>query len=322
MMRCIVEGVDGGPPKGHKVRRRRRFPSEMTGLRGVELMSFTPLRKIQMRVTCIQMCSSDDVSANLGAVSRLLEQAAAEKVRVAVLPENFSFMHPDSAVKHRIASQTVPDRVLPFLADMARRHDMYIIGGSVLTVAGNGKLRNACPVYGPDGACLAIYDKMHLFDVELPGERYCESELIEGGRCPVSLDLEGWRVGLSICYDLRFPELYRHYAAQGCHLLTVPSAFTVRTGRAHWEILLRARAIENQAYVLAPAQVGVHPGGRQTYGHTLIIDPWGEILAEGATVDEGADAALVTADVAMERLEEVRRLIPALAHRRMPEMKN
>ena len=270
-----------------------------------------------MRTACIQMCSGGDVAANLDVVARLLEQAATEKVRLAVLPENFSFMHPDNALKHRIAAEVVPATVLPFLAEAARRHSMTIVGGSVLLVAESGKLRNSCPVYGPDGACLGIYDKMHLFDVDLPGERYRESELVEGGSRPLSLDVEGWRVGLSICYDLRFPELYRHYAGEGCHLLTVPSAFTVRTGRAHWEVLLRARAIENQAYVLAPAQVGTHPGGRQTYGRTLIIDPWGEIVAEGATVGQGEEAALITAEIAMERVEEVRRLIPALAHRRM-----
>jgi nitrilase len=263
------------------------------------------------------MCSGGDVAANLEVVARLLEKAAAEKVRLAVLPENFSFMHPDNALKHRIAAEVVPATVLPFLAETARRHSMYIVGGSELLAAESGKLRNACPVYGPDGASLGIYDKMHLFDVDLPGERYRESELVEGGSRPLSLDVEGWRVGLSICYDLRFPELYRHYAGEGCPLLTVPSAFTVRTGRAHWEVLLRARAIENQAYVLAPAQVGTHPGGRQTYGRTLIIDPWGEIVAEGATVEQGEDAALITAEVAMDRVEEVRRLIPALEHRRM-----
>jgi nitrilase len=271
-----------------------------------------------MRVACIQMCSGGEVEANLGVVAGLLEHAAAEKVRLAVLPENFSFMHPDNARKHHVAAEVVPATVLPFLAEAASRHGMTIVGGSVLLAAGSGKLRNACPVYGPDGSCLGIYDKMHLFDVDLPGERYRESELVEGGSRPLSVDVEGWRVGLSICYDLRFPELYRHYAGAGCHLLTVPSAFTVRTGRAHWEVLLRARAIENQAYVLAPAQVGTHPGGRRTWGRTLIVDPWGEIAAEGEAVEQGDEAALVTAEISLERVEEVRRLIPSLNHRRMP----
>ncbi len=270
-----------------------------------------------MRIACLQMCSNDDVASNLGVVSRLLDEAAANQVRLAVLPENFSYMHPDDGEKRRIAEQAVPQTVLPFLADAACRHGMYIVGGSVLLVGTQGKLRNASPVYGPDGTCLGIYDKMHLFDVDLPGERYHESELIMGGSNPLVVDADGWPVGLSICYDLRFPELYRRYAAAGCRILTVPSAFTVRTGRAHWEILLRARAIENQAYVLAPAQVGTHPGGRQTYGRTLIVDPWGEVLAEGGAVDQGDKAELVTADLSLERLEEVRRVIPALAHRRI-----
>ena len=212
-----------------------------------------------MRVACVQMTSNDDVTANLAVVCRLLEKAASEKVRLAVLPENFSFMHPDNARKQRIAAEVVPSMVLPFLSETARRQSMFIVGGSVLLAAECGKLRNACPVYGPDGACLGTYDKIHLFDADLPDRSYRESELVEGGTRPLSLEVDGWRVGLSICYDLRFPELYRRYAAEGCHLLTVPSAFTVPTGRAHWEVLLRARAIENQAYVLAPAQVGAHP---------------------------------------------------------------
>jgi deaminated glutathione amidase len=270
-----------------------------------------------MRAACIQMCSGEDVAANLAVVARLLEEAAAKQVRLAVLPENFSFMHPDNALKHRIAAEVVPAMVLPFLVESARRHGLYLVGGSVLLTAPGGKLRNASPVYGPDGACLGIYDKMHLFDADLPGERYRESELVEGGMQPLTVEVDGWRMGLSICYDLRFPEFYRRYADQGCQLLTVPSAFTVHTGRAHWEVLLRARAIENQAYVLAPAQVGSHPGGRQTYGRTLIIDPWGEVLAAGASVEEGGEGALLTADLARSRVAEVRQLVPALRHRRL-----
>jgi len=269
-----------------------------------------------MRAACVQICSTDDVEANLGVVSRLLEQAAAAQVRLVVLPENFSCMNPDNAAKRRVAAGEVPHRVLPFLAEAAARHGLYLIGGSVLLPGAGGKLRNACPVYGPDGVCRAVYDKMHLFDIDLPGERYRESDLVEAGTRPVCVDVEGWYIGLSICYDLRFPELYRRYAVEGCQLLTVPSAFTVPTGRAHWEVLLRARAIENQAYVFAPAQIGTHPGGRQTWGHSLIVDPWGEIVARAE--DNGrAEGELVIADIDLERVGEVRQRVPALAHRRL-----
>ena len=269
-----------------------------------------------MRAACLQICTTDEVDANLEVVSHLLKQAADEQARLAVLPENFAYMNPDNAAKRRVASEEIPNRVLPFLAETAARHAMYIIGGSVLLPGAGGKLRNACPVYGPDGSCLAVYDKMHLFDIDLPGESYRESDLIEAGTRPVRVEVDHWQVGLSIFYDLRFPELYRRYAVDGCQLLTVPSAFTVPTGRAHWEVLLRARAIENQAYVLAPAQIGAHPGGRRTWGHSLIIDPWGEIVARSE--DHGrSEGELVVADIEMERVEQVRQRVPALAHRRL-----
>lgn len=269
-----------------------------------------------MRVACVQLCSIDEIEANLAVAAGLLEKAAAAGARLAVLPENFSYMNPDNAAKRRVAGDEVPNRVLPFLAEAAVRHDLYIVGGSVLLPGAGDKLRNACPVYGPTGSCLAVYDKIHLFDIELPGESYRESDLIEAGTGPVSVELDHWRVGLSICYDLRFPELYRRYADEGCQLITVPSAFTVPTGEAHWEVLLRARAIENQAYVLAPAQLGTHPGGRRTWGHSLIIDPWGEIVARAE--DHGrVGGELVMADIDLERVAQVRQKVPALNHRRL-----
>lgn len=260
------------------------------------------------------MSSGDDVARNLGSAARLLEEAAAQGVRLAILPENFSFMGPDLCAKHRMAEETVPAVVLPFLSEAAARHRMHLVGGSVLLPGSGGKLRNASPVFGPDGTCLAIYDKIHLFDIDLPGESHRESDLIEAGTRPLVVEMDEWRIGLSICYDLRFPELYRHYAREGCRILTVPSAFTVPTGRAHWEVLLRARAIENQSYVLAPAQFGAHPGGRHTWGHSMIVDPWGEIVAQLQSDAEG----VVAAEIDPERLEEVQRRLPALRHRRIP----
>jgi predicted amidohydrolase len=268
-----------------------------------------------MRVACVQMCSGDNVTVNLQAVDHLLQKAAGVGVKLAVLPENFAFMGPDPQARQRVAEDFSDTTILPFLREASARYSIYIVGGSVLLPDQGGKLRNTCPVFGPDGVCLTCYDKVHLFDVDLPGESHRESDTIVPGTSPVSVDIEGWRLGLSICYDLRFPELYRHYAREGCQLLTVPAAFTVPTGRAHWEVLLRARAIENQAYVLAAAQAGRHPGGRKTWGHSMIIDPWGEIVAEAKKSD--AEGTLATADIDSQRIEEVRRQIPALEHRRL-----
>ncbi|HKJ82494.1 MAG TPA: carbon-nitrogen hydrolase family protein [Mariprofundaceae bacterium] len=266
-----------------------------------------------MRVACIQMCSGDDPESNLDQAAVLLGQAADEQARLAVLPENFSFMSMDDADKHRVVETLENSRVMAFLADQARRLGVYIVGGTVALKSDTPPgLYNACPVFGADGACLAIYHKMHLFEVTLPTEYYRESDTAVPGERPVIASVGDWRVGLSICYDLRFPELYRHYSAHGAHILTVPSAFTVPTGRAHWQTLLRARAIENQCFVLAAAQYGRHPGGRRTWGHSMVLDPWGDVLAE---VPEGNGVAV--ADLHTSRLEEVRAILPALQHRRM-----
>ncbi len=271
-----------------------------------------------MRVACVQMCSGDDVTANITAVDQLLKQASDQGVKLIVLPENFAFMAPYPPVRRPLTEVLSSSAILPFLAEAATRYTLHIVGGSLLLPAGGGKNQNACPVFAPDGTCLACYKKLHLFDVDLPGESHRESTSIAPGTHPVWLDLAGWRLGLSICYDLRFPELYRHYAHAGCQLITVPSAFTVSTGKAHWEILLRARAIENQSYVLAAAQGGNHPGGRQTWGHSMIVDPWGEIVAR-AEENGQEKPMLVIAEVDHERVKQVRQQIPALEHRR-PEL--
>lgn len=269
-----------------------------------------------MRVACLQLCSGDNLAANLHSVAQLLAEAADQGVELALLPENFALMSPDLQRKRHFAAEEATGIVFPFLQTQVRRHGLYLVAGSLLVCGDEEKLRNRCPVFGPDGRVLAGYDKIHLFDIDLPNERHRESELIEPGAQPVWLDLLGWRLGLSICYDLRFPELYRHYAGVGCQLLSIPSAFTVPTGQAHWEVLLRARAIENQAFVLAPAQGGSHPGGRRSYGHSLIVDPWGEVLARASAVSPCGE--LLIADLDPERLQQVRERLPALSHRRLP----
>jgi len=268
-----------------------------------------------MLTACLQLCSIDSVEQNLEKVDLLLRQAVEQGVHLAALPENFSFMHPDFERKQKFAHHQAPE-VLSFLAKAAKKYRLTIIGGSLLLPGRNDKLRNACPIYDREGECLGIYDKMHLFDVDLTDGRYHESAQIEAGDTPLVVKIDEWRLGVSICYDLRFPELYRWYAEQGCNLLSVPSAFTVPTGQAHWEVLLRARAIENQAYVLAPAQIGTHPGGRRTYGHSLIIDPWGTIVARAT--DCGEDSGeLICAELEPDLLVQIRHRLPSLAHKKI-----
>jgi nitrilase len=266
-----------------------------------------------MRVACLQLNSQDNVDSNLATVARLLEQAAAQGTSLAVLPEMFAFMHPDRQRKQAFARHHADQTVLPFLADQARRHQLTIVGGSLLLPGEPPLLRNCCPVFSPDGKLVATYDKIHLFDSDLADRSYRESAQVSAGSAPQMTTTAEWRIGLSICYDLRFPELFRYYAARGADLLTVPSAFAVPTGSAHWKVLLRARAIENQAYVLAPAQIGTHPGNRITYGHSMIIDPWGIVVAQAH--NDTLDGELIIADLSRERLAAVRQQLPALQHR-------
>ncbi len=267
-----------------------------------------------MRVACLQLCSQCKVEDNLTTVARLLQEAVGQGASLVVLPEMFPFMHPALERKEHFANEIAHQTVLPFLSDQARRHQLTIVGGSLLLAGEDQRLRNCCTVYSPDGELIATYDKIHLFDSNLPDRKYRESEQVTAGTSPQIVPVGEWCIGLSICYDLRFPELFRYYATQGVDLLTVPSAFAVPTGTIHWDVLLRARAIENQAYVLAPAQIGTHPGGRNTYGHSMIIDPWGIVVAQAKNIS--MDGELIIADLSRERLDEVRQQLPALQHRR------
>lgn len=265
-----------------------------------------------MQVACIQMNSGPDQEENLARVEQWLSEAKGSGAEVAVLPENFALMGLPDAEKKAAAEPQVTSGVLTFLSRQAARLSMAIIGGSVL-LEGKGRLRNACPVFDAGGGLLAIYDKIHLFDVNVGGELYRESAIVQPGDRPVMVRLAGFNTGLSICYDLRFPELYRHYADQGCDIISVVAAFTEATGQAHWQPLLRARAIENQCYLLASAQTGVHADRRRTWGHSMIIDPWGKIVAE---LPEGE--GIISASLSADRLQSVRRSLPALQHRRLP----
>jgi predicted amidohydrolase len=267
-----------------------------------------------MRIAAIQMTSGPEVAANLEQASALLEEAASRGARLAALPENFSFMGLKDADKRAVAEPDGQGPVQEFLAASARRLHLWIVGGTVPLRAGSddGRVAAASLVYDDDGERVARYDKIHLFDVDIPGraESYRESAHVAPGSRAALLDTPVGRLGLSVCYDVRFPELYRYLSAGGAQLLAVPSAFTSPTGRAHWETLLRARAIENLCYVVAPAQSGFHPSGRETYGDSMIVDYWGRVLQR---VPRGRGCAVAEVDLAAQA--NVRESFPALGHR-------
>jgi deaminated glutathione amidase len=266
-------------------------------------------------VAAVQMTSSASVDDNLATADRLLGAAAAQGAQVALLPENFAFMGLNDADKLRVAEAEGDGPIQRALAEAARRHGLWVVGGTVpLLVPGEPRVAAACLVYDAAGRRVARYDKIHLFDVDLPGrnESYRESANVAPGSAPVVLDTPAGRLGLAICYDVRFPELFRALSAQGAEWFVLPSAFTVPTGRAHWEVLLRARAIENLAFMVAAAQSGFHASGRETYGDSLIVDFWGTVLTR---LPRGA--GVVTAHLDRTAQAAARANFPALRHRRL-----
>lgn len=266
-----------------------------------------------VKVAALQMTSAADVAVNLEAAARLLAEARAAGARVAVLPENFSFMGLRDVDKRAIAEPDGDGPVQRFLSQQARELGLWIVGGTTpIAQEAGGRIAAACLVYGDDGRRAARYDKMHLFDVDIPGraESYRESANIAPGSRAVLVPTPAGLLGLSVCYDMRFPELYRQLSAAGAQWFTIPSAFTVPTGRAHWEVLLRSRAIENLSYVVAAAQWGRHANGRDTYGDSLIVDYWGTVLARLS-----AGSGVVIAELDLVAQAETRRNFPALTHR-------
>lgn len=266
-----------------------------------------------MKVAALQMTSGADVQANLEQARTSLEEAARLGAQLAVLPENFAFMGLADADKRAVAEAEGSGPIQDFLARTAARLQMWIVAGTIPLRAGSdGRVAAASVVYRSDGTPAARYDKIHLFDVDIPArkESYRESAHVAPGSRPQVVDTPAGRLGLSVCYDIRFPELYRALSAAGAQILSVPSAFTAPTGRAHWETLLRARAIENLCYVIAPAQSGFHANGRETYGDTMVVDYWGRILRR---LPRGTGC--VVADVDLAAQAEVRESFPALRHR-------
>jgi deaminated glutathione amidase len=266
-----------------------------------------------MKIAAVQMVSTPDVDHNLDTAARLVGQAAAAGAGLVALPEYFCLMGRRDDDKLRVAEAPGEGPIQQGLSALARQHAVWLLGGTVPLQTGMpGRVFNSLLAYGPDGALAARYDKIHLFSFDNGRERYDEAAVLEAGSTPVALQAGPLRVGLSVCYDLRFPELYRTLMQPPCDVLSVPSAFTYTTGRAHWELLLRARAVENQCCVLAAAQGGVHENGRRTWGHSMIVDPWGEVLA---VLPEGE--GVVIAEVDGARLAGVRAQLPALRHRRL-----
>jgi len=261
------------------------------------------------RVAALQLASGPNVKGNLNEAGRLVEMAATQGAQLVALPEYFAIMGLKDGDKVKAREKPGTGPIQDFLAATARRHRIWLVGGSVpLECADPGKVRNTCLVYDDKGALAARYDKIHLFGFEMGSERYQEALTIEPGREVVTVDTPFARLGLSICYDLRFPELYR--AMKGVDIILVPSAFTETTGKAHWETLIRARAIENLAYVIAPAQGGYHLNGRETHGDSMIVDPWGVVLDR---LSRGS--GVVTAGVNLQHLKKLRQSLPALTHR-------
>jgi predicted amidohydrolase len=264
-----------------------------------------------LHVAVAQMNSGADKGANIASALDLIDRAAAEGARLVVLPEVWAYLGPDEG--NRSSAESIPGPISEKLAERARRHGIYVHGGSILEVAaGDPGLYNSAFVIGPSGDLIAKYRKIHMFDVDLAGdESYRESATVTPGDEIVLTEIDGLSVGLATCYDLRFPELFRILALRGAKVIVLPAAFTMTTGKDHWETLIRARAIENQVYMIASAQWGVHPPGGLCYGRSMIVDPWGTVIT---TAPDGVGVA--GAVIQPSRVEAVRRQVPSLANRR------
>lgn len=269
-------------------------------------------RAAPFKAACVQLRSTDDVMENIRDTVRWVREAAARGATFIATPENTTLMAPDGGAKLAHSFDEAHDPALPVFAALSRELKVWLLIGSLAIKVSDSKTANRSFLFAPDGSIRARYSKIHLFDVQLAtGETYRESNTVAGGGEAVVAKTDFGKVGLSICYDLRFPQLYRKLAQKGAFLFTIPSAFTVPTGNAHWHVLQRARAIENGAFVIAPAQGGTHANGRKTYGHSLIVSPWGEVLAEA-----GTEPGVIVADIDPALAAEARAKVPNLQHDR------
>jgi len=264
----------------------------------------------RLRVACVQLNAKQSKAENIERAERLVARAASTGADLVLLPEKWNGIGSPDHV--RSIAETIEDgETFAAMGGWARAHGITLVGGSIVeSREGREKLSNTCVVFDPEGEATAVYRKIHMFDVEVGGHAYRESETEEPGDAPAMTEVEDWRVGLTICYDLRYPELYRVLALEGSELVTVPAAFTLYTGKDHWETLLRARAIENQCYVVAANQWGSYADGKAAYGRSMIVDPWGIVLAQAPDED-----CVIVAELERARLEDIRRRLPSLANR-------
>jgi predicted amidohydrolase len=265
-------------------------------------------------IAAIQMCSSDDVDDNLKMAASLIETAANNGARLVVLPEMFALISNQSSAKIAIKEPLGDGKIQSFLSEQAKRNGVYLVGGTIPISANETKISAACLVYNDQGQRIAHYNKIHLFDVALPDkETHQESALIQPGNKLTVVDTPFGKIGLAICYDVRFPELFRSLFHRGAEIIILPSAFTMITGKAHWEVLTRARAIENFCYLVGACQGGDHASGRKTYGHSLIIEPWGNMVSQLANQETG----IIYAELNLSKIQEARAAIPIKEHRKI-----
>lgn len=267
---------------------------------------------MMLKAACIQLNAGPDIAANLKDAASLVRDAAGQGAQFIATPENTCHIRMPATEKLKSSPVEEKHPALPLFSELAKQTGAWLLLGSVSVKISDDKIANRSYLFNDKGAIAATYDKIHLFDVDLDGgETYRESATVKPGEKAITVDAPFGRIGMTICYDVRFPSLYRTLAQAGAGILTVPAAFTVPTGKAHWETLLRARAIENGAFVIAPAQCGTHDGGRGTYGHSLIISPWGDVLADG-----GDTPGIIMADLDLGAVDKARRSIPSLQHDR------
>lgn len=271
-----------------------------------------------LKVAVVQVNSQDDVQLNLNTISKLVQQAALAGAQLILLPENFALMSANEDIKLKAAEVAGSGLIQDTIANLAAKYNTWIVAGTISIKSHDAKkVFAASMLYDHTGAMVCRYDKIHLFDVNVnANESYEESKLVEAGTAPKVFKTPFATIGLTVCYDVRFPELFRIYAAAGAEIITVPAAFTYNTGKMHWDILNRARAIENQVYILAANQYGQHPGNRQTYGHSMIVNPWGKVLVEQAAQDH-----ILIAELDLTYLHDLRRQFPVLEHKKLSLIK-